>query len=115
MQANLMHMCEKPSGSKQTGSANLKTGITCHTCGGVGHYARSCSSKSKASSGGSPSIKVNIAVAKIFTKTEYDQHLPETKKQIGKCPACQQGPHTYTRNFPFGKAEWPSNRLESCT
>ena len=33
---------------------------------------------------------------------------------VGDCPACKQGPHSYTRNFPFGKAEWPSNRLDSC-
>ena len=61
-----------------------------------------------------PSVKVNVAVAKITTKDEYNKYLPETRKDIGKCPACNQGAHNYTPKFPFGKADWPSNRLESC-
>ena len=113
VQASLMYMCDKTSLSKTTSGGNLKSGISCHTCGGIGHYARTCSSKPKASAGG-PSIKVNMAVAKISSKEDYNKYIGETKKEIGKCPACQQGPHNYTRNFPFGKAEWPSNRLESC-
>ena len=39
-------------------------------------------------------VKVNIAVAKITMKAEYDKHLPETKKQIGNCPTCNQMAHT---------------------
>ena len=91
----------------------LKTGITCHTCRGVGHYAKSCSSKLRSSQPSLP-IKVNMAVAKITTKDEYKQYLPETRKLIGNCPVCKQTPHSYSRQFPFGKAEWPSNRLDSC-
>ena len=103
-------MCDKPGTSKSTGG--LKSGITCNSCGGVGHFARACPSKS--SSILSPMVKVNVAVSKITTKAEYDLHLSDTKKQIGNCPACKQGPHCYTRAFPFGKAEWPSNRLDAC-
>ena len=57
---------------------------------------------------------MNIAVSKINTRDDYNKYLGETKKQIGNCPACSQATHSYTRNFPFGKAEWPSNRLDSC-
>ena len=103
-------MCDKSSTSKSSGSA--KAAVTCNSCGGVGHLARSCPSKSGASCG--PLVKVNIAVSKITTKAEYDQHLPDTKKQIGNCPSCKQGPHCYTRQFPFGNTEWPSNRLDAC-
>ena len=108
-----MHMCEKGTTSKPSAGVGLKSGITCHTCGGVGHYSRSCSSKPK-SSAVSPPIKVNMAVAKITTRDEYKKYLPETKKQVGNCPVCKQPPHNYSRTFPFGKAEWPSNRLDSC-
>ena len=109
-----MHMCDKSSGNKSTASSNnLKSGITCNTCGGIGHYARFCPSKPKAGSGAAP-VKVNLAVAKISTKEEYTKYLPKTKKEVGKCPCCNLEPHNYSRNFPFGKAEWPSNRLDSC-
>ena len=113
VQASLMYMCDRTSATKTTASSNLRSGISCHTCGGVGHVARTCSSKLKSTTG-AQSVKVNMAVAKISTKEDYNKYIGETKKEIGKCPACQQGPHNYTRNFPFGKAEWPSNRLESC-
>ena len=78
----------------------------------MGHYARACSSKPKAGAG--QAVKVNLAVAKITTKEDYKKYLPDTKKQLGNCPACKQAPHTYTRTLSFGKAEWPSNRLEAC-
>ena len=108
-----MHMCEKTTPSKSATSGGLKTGITCHTCGGIGHYSRNCSSKAKSTAANVP-IKVNMAVAKITTREEYKKFLPETKKQVGNCQACNQPPHNYSRTFPFGKAEWPSNRLDSC-
>ena len=73
----------------------------CNTCGGRGHYSRACPSKSQPVS----SVKVNVAVVKITTKEEYKKHLPDTKKQIGDCPACKKGPHMSLRNFPFGKAD----------
>ena len=92
----------------------IKSGITCNTCGGVGHYARTCSSGGKPTVSGDSVVKFNLAVAKIATKAEYDQYLPETKKQLGNCPACKQAAHVYTRQFPFGKAEWPSRRLDNC-
>ena len=57
---------------------------------------------------------MNLAVTKISTQDEYKQHLPETKRQLGNCPSCSKPAHNYTRQFPFGQAEWPSNRLESC-
>ena len=110
MQSGLMHICNKPSLEKTFGSS-VKSGVTCRTCGGIGHFARSCPSSQK--SGSSPLVKVNIGT-KINTKAEYDQHIIETRKQAGSCPVCKQGPHSYTRDFPFGKAEWPSNRLDSC-
>ena len=112
VQESLINLCDKPTVSKSGGNSSLKSGITCNTCGGVGHYARACSSKPKAGAG--QAVKVNLAVAKITTKEDYKKYLPDTKKQLGNCPACKQAPHTYTRTFPFGKAEWPSNRLEAC-
>ena len=114
VQASLMYMCDKPFSNKQPSNVSLKSGITCNLCGGIGHYARACSSKAKVQSSAGQSVKVNLAVAKITTRDEYKQHLPETKKQLGKCPSCEKPAHNYTRTFPFGKAEWPSNRLESC-
>ena len=33
---------------------------------------------------------------------------------MGNCPDCKQAAHMYSRNLPFGYADWPSNRLESC-
>ena len=97
VQSNLMHMCDKSTAAK-AGGEHLRSGITCHNCGGVGHYAKSCSSTSKAKSPTTgTTVKVNLAVAKISTKAEYNQHLPETKKQIGKCPDESQKPK-WTRN-----------------
>ena len=111
VQAGLMHLCDRTSANKASGIGS-RSGVTCHNCGGSGHLARSCPSKLK--SGSSPQVKVNIAVSKITSRGEYDKYLADTKKQVGDCPACKQGPHSYTQNFPFGKAEWPSNRLDSC-
>ena len=108
VQASLMHMCEKPGGQK----SNSK-GATCNNCGGVGHFTRACTSKSRSTVTGA-SVKVNLAVARISTRDDYNKYLPETKKQLGKCPGCNQAPHSYSRQFPFGKADWPSNRLETC-
>ena len=117
VESSLMNMCG--SGSNKTGTVKaviptIKSGITCNTCGGVGHYARTCTSKSESAGGGASVVKFNMAVAKIVTKDEYDQYLPEVKKQLGNCPACKQAAHVYTRQFPFGKAEWPSRRLDNC-
>ena len=81
------------------------------SCGEIGHIARTCPSKAKQPAS---SVRVNLAVTKITTRGEYNQHLPDTKKQIGNCPACKQAPHMYSRKFPFGTADWPSYRLESC-
>ena len=114
VESSLMNMCGTGSGKAgvvKPGASN--SGMTCNTCGGVGHYARNCPSKSKPVVI-KPVVKFNMAVAKITTKDEYNQHLPEVKKQIGNCPACNKVVHVYTRQFPFGKAEWPSRRLESC-
>ena len=108
--SSLMHMCDKSGAAKVGG--DLKSGVTCNRCGGISHIARNCSSQFKG--GGGPTVKANMAVAKITTKEEYKQHLPDTRKQLGKCPCCNKEPHSYTRQFPFGKADWPSNRLESC-
>ena len=87
VQSGLMHMCNKPSSEKTSGSS-VKSGVTCRTCGGIGHFARSCPSSQKL--GSSPLVKVNIAVTKINTKAEYDQHIVETRKQVGSCPVCKQ-------------------------
>ena len=108
VQASLMYMCDKTGPKSGT---STKPGMACHTCGGIGHMARACPSKSKS---GVSSLKINMAVIKIKTKDEYKLHLPDTKKQIGDCPVCGRAPHMYSRTFPFGKADWPSNRLESC-
>ena len=110
VQASLMQLCDKSSAVKTSGGSSLRSGVTCNTCGGRGHYARECASKGKAAG----TIKVNVAVTKITTRDEYRQHLPDTKRQIGDCPCCKQSPHMYSRKFPFGNADWPSNRLESC-
>ena len=111
VQGNLRSLCTRTNTS---GSASIiRSGITCNSCGGLGHFARACPSKSKLS-GGTASIKVNIAVAKISTKEEYRKHLPETRKQLGNCPSCNQPAHNYSRKFPFGQGDWPSSRLDSC-
>ena len=57
---------------------------------------------------------MNVAVTKINTREEYKKHLPETRKQLGTCPGCSQTVHSYTRQFPFGTADWPSSRLDAC-
>ena len=110
VQGNLRNMCSRADSSSH---APLKSNVTCNTCGGLGHYARACPSKSSKPGGGS-FIKVNMAVTKITTKDEYKQYLPETRKQIGKCPLCNQPAHSYSRQFPFGKSDWPSSRLDVC-
>ena len=112
VQTGLLFMCDKSGHAKSSSGVSSKSGVTCNSCGGIGHFSRSCPTKTSLSRG--PTVKVNIAVSKITTKSEYDQYLPDTKKQIGTCPSCKQGPHCYTRDFPFGKAEWPSNRLDAC-
>ena len=78
---------------------DLKSGIKCNKCGGVGHYAKNCPSQSKSPGSSDPPVKINMSVAKITTKQEYKQNLPETKKQLGKCPACNRAAHTYTRQL----------------
>ena len=75
VQASLMHLCDKPPTTKQSYGGNSKSGSTCNTCGGVGHFARNCPSKSRTLPTGQ-SVRVNLAVAKISTKDEYKQHLP---------------------------------------
>ena len=57
---------------------------------------------------------MNVAVTKVMTKDDYKQHLPETRKQVGNCPCCNQAAHNYSRKFPFGTADWPSTRLDVC-
>ena len=111
IQSSLMHMCDRTAASKA--SNVTKSGVTCSTCGGVGHYARFCPTKTK-NGGLGAQVKVNLAVTKITTRDEYNKYLPETKKEIGKCPSCCQPAHSYTHQFSFGQAQWPSNRLESC-
>ena len=113
VQSSLMHMVDKSGGLKSNQLSAAKSSVTCSVCNGSGHYARNCPSRAK--SGAGSSVRVNLAVVKVTTKADYNKYLPETKRDIGKCPACNQGPHNYMRTFPFGKAEWPSNRLESCT
>ena len=116
VESSLMNMCGSSSiksGAVKAVVPTIRSGTTCNACGGRGHYARDCFSKNK-SAGGSSIVKINMAVAKITTKDEYNQHLPEVRKQLGNCPACKQAVHVYTRQFPFGKAEWPSRRLDNC-
>ena len=78
VQGNLRNMCTKSD------SGTGKSGVTCNSCGGLGHFARVCPSRSSKPSSNVP-VKVNMAVTKITTKDEYKLHLPETRKQIG-CP-----------------------------
>ena len=88
-------------------AAGIKSGVTCIACGGLGHFARSFPSKVR-------SVKINVAVSKITTRQEYNQHLPETRKQVGNCPCCKQPAHSYSRKFPFGQCDWPTTRLDAC-
>ena len=112
VQANLRNMCTKTT-SGTTSSTVVKSGVMCRACGGIGHYAKFCPSKLKSQSG-STSVQINVAVAKITTKEEYRQHLPETQKQAGNCPCCSRPAHSYSRKFPFGQEDWPSTRLDTC-
>ena len=59
----MMHMCDKNTAAKASSPSIVKSGITCNTCGGIGHYARSCPTKSKPALPGQ-SVKVHVAVAK---------------------------------------------------
>ena len=112
VQSGLMHMCDGVNGQSKSVSSGIKTGVTCNICGGLGHYARNCSSKQRSVQ--SPSVKVNVAVTKVHTRDEYNRHLPETRRQVGNCLGCGQAAHNYTRQFPFGNADWPSTRLDTC-
>ena len=117
VESSLMNMCGSGGnkvGAVKTGGSTIKSGITCNACGGVGHFARTCPTKGRADSGVTSTARFNMAVSKIATKAEYDQHLPEVKKKSGDCPLCKKPAHVYTRQFPFGKAEWPSRRLDNC-
>ena len=109
VESSLMNMCE--SGGSKPGTGRV--GNTCHTCGAVGHYDRDSPTKGRVAKT-STTQRFNMAATQITTKEMYDQQLPEVKKQVGSCPACKQPVHVYTRQFPFGKAEWPSRRLGSC-
>jgi len=111
VQAGLMQMCSTTGSSSLSGGTGIKSGITCNSCGGLGHYAQNCPSKLRTSLG--TTVKVNVAVVKVKTRNDYNQHLP-TKRQAGNCPGCNQPAHNYSRQFPFGMAEWPSTRLDTC-
>ena len=69
IQASLMHMCDK--GATVKSNATIKSGVTCNSCGWIGHYARNCPSKSS----NVTSVRVNLAVTKITTRDEYKKHL----------------------------------------
>ena len=107
-----MQMCNGTGLGSTSGNSTIKSGITCNTCGGLGHYSRNCPSKSRVTTG--PTVKVNVAVTKVRTRDEYNKYLPETRRQAGNCPGCNQPAHNYQRQFPFGMANWPSTRLDTC-
>ena len=97
-------MCTKGSHGGTGSSSGMKSGMTCNSCGGLGHFARNCPSKVRQAAGG-PSAKINIAVAKITTRYEYKNHLTETQKPVGNCTSCSQPAHFYARKFPFGTGD----------
>ena len=113
----LMHMCGA-SNARSGGGKTLNPGArsgSCHTCGGMGHMARDCPSKLKPSGGG-PAMRANHATtSKVhqWTQAEYDQNIAERKRNAKPCPICGKR-HLFKKRFSFGKADWPSVRLESC-
>ena len=113
VQGSLRSLCTKVSHGGMGSGSGTKFGMTCNSCGGLGHFARNCPTKVRQAAG-RPSAKINIAVAKITTRYEYKKHLTETQKQVGNCTSCGQPAHFYARKFPFGTGDWPSTRLDSC-
>ena len=104
-----MNMCgsgDFKSGADKAVVPTSRSGVTCNTCGGMGHYARDCPSNQKAVNA-SPTLKISMAVTKITIKDEYNQQLPEVKKQLCNCPAFKQTVHV--RTVPQS-----SRRLDSC-
>ena len=51
-------MCDKSGHAKSSSGTGNKSGITCNSCGGIGHFSRSCPTKTSLSRG--PTVKVNI-------------------------------------------------------
>ena len=51
----------------------------------------------------------------ITTKASYRQELIIARKRSGNCRVCSQPAHSFLKKFHFGKAQWPSTLLSSCS
>jgi len=48
-------------------------------------------------------------------KSDYATQFIQAKQCVGNCPVCGLEAHFYKRKFLFGLANWPSDRLHSCS
>ena len=88
--------------------------MSCRVCGKLGHFARKCPKRQVSSGSSTGTVKVNLSVSQISTRSDYDKGLQEARNKLGSCPCCSGTIHVYKKKFPFGEADWPSRRLSAC-